>query len=278
MKLPDVLRTLRSKGTAQNRKVYARHGYPEDSYGVSFGELRKLAKALGRDQQLARGLWQSGNGDARVLAVMVAEAAEMSTTELDAWVRQIRFYVLGDAFSQLVARSPHARRKSAAWRKSSSDHVAQVGWNLVGLLAVPDGELSDAELVPLLDGIERGISAAANRTRHAMNMALCAIGGYRPALHDRALEVARAIGKVEVDHGETGCKTPDATSYIARMVAHQARRKAPARAEHGRGSKAAARKAAPEKAAKKAATRRAGPSSSAVSRKKAARPRPARKA
>jgi 3-methyladenine DNA glycosylase AlkD len=271
MKLPDVLRTLRSKGTAQNRKVYARHGYPEDTYGVSFGELRKLATTLGRDQDLARGLWKSGNGDARVLAVMVAEPDGMSTTELDAWVREIRFYVLGDAFSQLAARSPLAKRKSAAWRRSKSDPVSQVGWNLVSILAAPDGELSDADLAPLLDQIEREIHAAPNRTRHAMNMALCAIGGYRPALHDRALEVARAIGKVEVDHGETGCKTPDATSYIARMGAHQGRRKTPARAGSGRGSKAATRKAAPIQGVKKAVTRPAKAG-------KAASRRPARKA
>jgi hypothetical protein len=98
-----------------------------------------------------------------------------------------------------------------------------------------------------------------------MNMALCAIGGYRPALRGRALEVARALGKVEVDHGETGCKTPDATSYIARMVAHQARRKAPTRAGRGRVTQAASAKAT---GTKKAAARPAG--------RKAARSKPAR--
>jgi 3-methyladenine DNA glycosylase AlkD len=226
MKLPDVLRTLRSKGTAQNRKVYSRHGYPADSYGVSFGELRKLARTIGSDQELARGLWKTGNGDARVLAAMVAEPDTMSTTELDAWVREIRFYVLADAFSQLAARSPLARRKSQAWRKSRSDHVSQVGWNLVGMLAVPDGELRDDDLAALLDEIERGIHAAPNRTRHAMNMALCAIGGYRPALHERALAVARAIGQVEVDHGETGCKTPDAIDYIVKEAPKRAAKRA----------------------------------------------------
>jgi len=237
MNLAQVLRTLESKGTAHNRKVYARHGYPADTYGVGFTELRKLAKALGHDQELARGLWKTGNGDARVLAAMVADAESMNSSELDAWAREIRFYVLADAFSQLAARSPLARKKSEAWRKSKSDHVAQVGWNLVSLLAAPDGELSDADLAPLLEAIERGIHAAPNRTRHAMNMALCAIGGYRPALRDRALAAARAIGKVAVDHGETGCKTPDAESYIGRMVTHQARRNARPSTGRRRGAK-----------------------------------------
>ena len=39
--------------------------------------------------------------------------------------------------------------------------------------------------------------------------ALIAIG-CRASMTERAIAVARKIGKVEVDHGETGCKTPDA--------------------------------------------------------------------
>lgn len=52
-----------------------------------------------------------------------------------------------------------------------------------------------------------------------MSNALIAIGGSMPELQARALEIAAAIGAVEVDHGETGCKTPDAAAYIERMVA-----------------------------------------------------------
>jgi hypothetical protein len=34
----------------------------------------------------------------------------------------------------------------------------------------------------------------------------------------RALDASKRIGTVEVDHGETGCKTPDAAPYIRKMV------------------------------------------------------------
>ena len=47
-----------------------------------------------------------------------------------------------------------------------------------------------------------------------MNGALIAIGLRSPALRKKAVAAARRIGKVDVDHGETGCKTPDADSYI----------------------------------------------------------------
>lgn len=56
-----------------------------------------------------------------------------------------------------------------------------------------------------------------------MNNALIAIGIRNDYLQDKALEVARAIGPVEVDQGETNCRTPDAAAYILRTVARKHR-------------------------------------------------------
>ena len=47
-----------------------------------------------------------------------------------------------------------------------------------------------------------------------MNGELISIGAFKPALRKRAIEAAKRIGKVEVDHGETSCKTPDEAPYI----------------------------------------------------------------
>lgn len=58
-----------------------------------------------------------------------------------------------------------------------------------------------------LGTIEKEIHSRKNRVRHAMNGALISIGFRRPSLTKQALAAAKRIGKVEVDHGETGCKT-----------------------------------------------------------------------
>ncbi len=47
-----------------------------------------------------------------------------------------------------------------------------------------------------------------------MNDALISIGVFKPTLRKQAIEAAQRIGRVEVDHGETTCKTPDAVPYI----------------------------------------------------------------
>ena len=54
-----------------------------------------------------------------------------------------------------------------------------------------------------------------------MNGALIAIGIRNPVLQAKALAVAAQIGKVDVDHGQTSCKTPDAGAYILKTVQHR---------------------------------------------------------
>jgi hypothetical protein len=77
-----------------------------------------------------------------------------------------------------------------------------------------DPALPDGFFEPYLARIERDIKTAKNRVRQAMNNALIAIGMRNDALEGCALAVAQAIGKVSVDHGQTSCKTPDASAYI----------------------------------------------------------------
>lgn len=228
MNLQETMAELEALGTAQNRKVYGRHGVAEPMFGVSYGNLDKLKKKIGKDTELAAELWKTGNHDARVLATKVADPGEVGEERLAAWVEDLDNYVLTDAFSSLAALTPHAAALTRRWTASSGEWVAAAGWNLVASLAQQGAEKSgvtDAELADRLDEIEAGIHQAPNRARHSMNQALISIGAYRPALTDRAQAVAEAIGTVEVDHGETGCKTPAAGPYIEKTRAHLERKK-----------------------------------------------------
>jgi hypothetical protein len=100
-----------------------------------------------------------------------------------------------------------------------------VGYTTLAILAGMGNQLSDAECRELLERIEHGIHAAPNRAREGMHNALIAIGGYRASLRADALAAARRIGRVEIDHGATGCKTPDAVAYIVKMADRQGRSK-----------------------------------------------------
>jgi len=226
MQLDVALRQLEKAGTAQNRKVYARHGVGANTYGVSWAALGTLAKKIGKDHALALELWKTGNHDARILATMVADPARATEREIEAWVHECDNYAVADAVTGFVSRTRFARDKADAWKDAGKEWIESSGWGLVARLAVPGGDATDAELAAHLATIERDIHRRANRVRYAMNGALIAIGGRSAALRAEALAAAQRIGKVEVDHGQTGCKTPDAAAYIEKMAAYQRRKTA----------------------------------------------------
>jgi 3-methyladenine DNA glycosylase AlkD len=222
----QILAQLRALGSIEARTALAKHGAEGAMFGVRFADIDQLAKHHRNDHALAVSLWASDNVDAQILAMKIADPAQMSGKELDRWLGQIRWYMGVDVFvAALVTRSPLAQARADAWRKSKHELRGRAGWGLVAHLA-RDPERDEAWLLGCLDGIRKGIRSAPNRKREAMNSALIAIGGYRKGLRERALAVADQIGEVEIDHGETHCQTPPARPYIEAMATRTSSKRA----------------------------------------------------
>ena len=229
MKLANVMKKLEALGTAQNRKVYKRHGAAGKMFGVSFADIEKLKKEILRlpgdgrpryakhDHDLGVELWETGNHDARVLARTLVDPDQLKSSQLDAWIRECKSHITEGAVVGMAKDTRFAETKMKKWRKSSKDLTAAAGWNLLCELALAENDYSDDFFEPFLDEILERIHDGTNRARYAMNNAVIAIGGRSAALRRKAVKVAKAIGKVEVDHGETNCQTPDAAEYIERM-------------------------------------------------------------
>lgn len=224
MNCQETLRQLESLGTEQNRKVYRRHGVSANLFGVSYAHQHKLAKALKGNHPLALELWASGNHDARVLATLIADPAQGDDQLLDEWVCDLDSYGLTNAFAGFAGKTDRARDKAEQWRNSAEEWPGRAGWQLVSHLAMQDKDLPDAYFLARLEEIEGEIHTRKNRVRDAMNNALIAIGIRNAALEPPALAAAARIGKVIVDHGQTGCKTPDAATYIQRTLARHRQR------------------------------------------------------
>ena len=221
MSVADVMRELKKAGSAQTRKTYARHGALEPMFGVSFATLKTLMKRIDVDHELALALWDTRNFDARNLAVKIVDPARMTSADLDRWGRETSAPRLGVGYvAMIAAEGPHAAKKAAQWLASSDDKERCHGWSLLGQLARRDETPPDSFFEQRLPEIVRAIHAAPNAEREGMNLAVIAIGCRSPGLRKAALAAAKRIGKVEVDHGDTACKTPDAAEYIEKSWAH----------------------------------------------------------
>jgi 3-methyladenine DNA glycosylase AlkD len=221
MTLAETMKELEKAGSAQTRKTYARHGGTGPMFGVSFATLKALMKRIDVDHELALALWATGNLDARNLAMKIVDPARMTSAELDRWARDVT-PAMGccNYVGMIAAEGPHADSKSVRWFESKNANERVVGWTLLCQMSQRDEKTPDAFFEKRLAEIERTIHAAPNADREGMNRAVIAIGCRSAALRKAATAAAKRIGPVEVDHGDTACKTPAAVEYIDKAWAH----------------------------------------------------------
>jgi 3-methyladenine DNA glycosylase AlkD len=221
MSLSEVMSKLEKSGSAQTRKTYARHGADEPMFGVSFAVLKDLTKKIDVDHELALLLWDTKNFDARNLAVKIVDPARMTSADLDKWARETSTSrMCGGYVGMLAGEGPHATKKLESWLASKDSKLRAAGRSLLGFLAQRDNTIPDAYFEKHLAEIVRTIHTAPNADREGMNMGVILIGLRNGALRKAATAAAKKIGKVEIDHGDTDCKTPDAAEYIEKTWAH----------------------------------------------------------
>ena len=249
MSLSAVMSELKALGKEQTRKVWARHGM-KDLYGVAFADLEKIRKRIKQDHALALALWDTGNCDARHLATMIVDPERMDAKTVDRWARDASYRMLCGMLGGIFRRNRFGKTRVEKWTASKKEWLGSIGWNLVAGLALHDDDLDDAYFENKLEVIEARIDEVPNFTKEGMNNALIAIGGRNSELREKAFAAADRIGKVEVDHGLTNCKTPLARPYIERMWARKGKNKGSARAQV-RVAKTTRKKTTRKKAARK---------------------------
>ncbi len=224
MRAEEVFTLLSDRGKANTVRIYGHHGVTGKRFGVSFGDLKTIERRLGKDASLFEPLWRSAYLEARLLALRLVAVTDFTSEDLERLLASVDNPMLTDGFSAFVVAHPQAPSLSDAWIARDHERQEATGWTLSTLLVLKD-RLDDERIAHRLSLIEKDIHGAKNRVRHSMNNCLIAIGGHTQAFYAPACRIAKTIGKVDVDHGLTNCKTPAALPYIEKMVKRRLSRK-----------------------------------------------------
>ncbi len=227
MTLQESLQKLAALG---NEKVRARNrklGGGDNQFGVRLGDLRKVAARIKRDHALALTLWETGNIDARLLAILILEPKELSATEVDALVRSATFAQLADWLNAYVVKEhPEKEALRQKWMaampaKGAKDSwAARAGWSLTSERINQNRERSPEglDLPALLDRIEAEMPGAAPETQWTMNFCLAGLGIHFPEHRQRAIAIGERLGIYRDFPVSKGCTSPFAPIWIAEMV------------------------------------------------------------
>jgi len=187
-----VLARLRSMANPINVEGMARFGIKTtNTLGISLWDLRKVAKDIGTDHELAIALWKSGIHEARMLAAFVDDPGQVTEEQMDAWVLDFESWDVCDTVTtDLFYRTTFARRKALQWSRSQPEFVKRAGFAMMAGIAWHAKGAEDATFLPFLDAIVRGATDDRNYVRKAVSWALRNIGKRNLALNRRAVATA----------------------------------------------------------------------------------------
>ncbi len=208
----EVLNKLRSHARPEQIAGMARFGMtPEQRLGVSVPDMRKIARKIGREHELALRLWETGIPEARMVASMIDRPEEVTEQQMEEWVLGFNSWdVCDQVCMNLFQKTPLAWKKIVEWSEREEEYVRRAAYALIACLAWCDKTASDEKFLELLPVIIRGATDPRNYVKKAVSWALRNIGKRNHALNKAALQAAEEIGQMD--------------SRAARWIASDARR------------------------------------------------------
>lgn len=220
MTLKEALARLEALGDEKVRAQNRRNGAGTKQFGVRLGDIRKLAKEIKTDHDLALQLWKTGNLDARLLAILLMKPKQLSAEELESLVRSVDFVHVADWLnSYVVKKHPDKEALRLKWLQDKDRWAARAGWSLTSerIAKNPEG----LDLPALLDRIEAEMPTAAPEIQWTMNFCLAGIGIHFPKQRKRAMAIGENLGLYRDYPVSKGCTSPFAPIWIEEMVRRQ---------------------------------------------------------
>ena len=191
----SALQWLKAHSSRATLDGMARYAIPSDhALGVAMRDIKALGKELGRNQDLASALWDTGVYEARMLASFVGDPARLTAAQMDRWCRKFDNWAICDAMCfNLFDRTPHAWAKVAIWSSERGEFQKRAAFALLWSLTVHDKRAGDEPFLRGLALVEREASDERNFVKKAVNMALRAVGKRDRALHAAAIVLSQRL-------------------------------------------------------------------------------------
>jgi len=189
------------------------------TFGIGLTLLRKLAKQIGRNHELAMELWKSEYYDAKVISLLIDEPKIISREQAEQQVEELDQGYLAHVFSSCnatLAKTSFVVKIASDWIISEDSMRRRCGYGLLYELSkskqksAPD----NAFFIHYINQMENTFKTEIHEVMHSLAGALMGIGMRNKVLHPKALKVARMIGPIPVYSGKTKCDPFDVVKHL----------------------------------------------------------------
>ncbi len=199
MEVSEILEMLEGLSNPEAIEGMARFGIsPQRTFGIQIPVLRKMAKEIGRDHELAEELWSLDIRETRILASMIDEPDLVTEKQMDHWALDFDYWEICDqCCMNLFEKTDFAYEKAVEWSRGGREFVKRAGYVLMARLAVSDKNAGDERFEIFLHIIKEGASDGRNMVKKAVNWALRQIGKRNMRLNRLAIAAAEEIREMD---------------------------------------------------------------------------------
>jgi hypothetical protein len=189
------------------------------SYGIGLTRLRKLAKRIGRNRDLAHALWKTDVYDARVIALLIDDPTRITRDQAERQVEELAGGMLTHVFASsdaTLAKTSFVVELADQWVRSGDPVRRACGYGLLYEASKFSGKKAPGEefFLAHVERIADTIAAESEKVRLAMGTALMGIGKRSAVLNAAALKVARAVGPIEFTSVSGECEPLDVAKHL----------------------------------------------------------------
>jgi len=188
---------------------------------ATMGAIKKRAKEIGRDHDLANELWSSGNYGARLLSVLILDKKQLTATEVerlaadmlehdDAERDQLADWLLANQ----LTKAKNLVSLLETWEQSPSPVLRRLFWYHQGRLRWV-GQTPPPNTKELLDALEEKLPTEKDpAVQGAMNFCAGWIGVHDPTFRARCIKLGKQVGLYKDEVVAKNC-TP---SYLPEFI------------------------------------------------------------
>ena len=191
----QVLADVKALGNADFQAGLSRFGINSGTaLGIRLPVLRQYARSHRNNHQLALDLWETRVHEARLMAVFIADAKQVTADLMEQWVVTFDSWDICDqACGALFVKTPFAWDKAREWAGRKPEFEKRAGFSLMAYLAVHDKKAAGESFLSFFPLLEAGAEDDRNFVKKAVNWALRQIGKRNLVLHQAVMALARDI-------------------------------------------------------------------------------------
>ena len=192
---------------------------------TKLGDLRKLAKDIKKDHELAMELWSTGEYLPRQLAILIMDAKLLSQeviNKLDKGIQnhipEERHQLIDWLMANQLAKDKKTIALMQSWKNSPSPLQRRIFWYYQGRLRWV-GQTPPPNTEELLSSIEERIESEEPGVQWAMNFTAGQIGIFQPEYRSRCMAIGERTGLYKDEVVAKNCTPNYLPEFISIQVA-----------------------------------------------------------